>query len=64
MEVAVTLSSPTGTFVELPDPGGARDLDELVERLRSLKVWAGEPVLRGDHGPDQRRTGGGRPLGR
>ena len=39
----MTLSSPTGTFVALPDPGGARDLDELVERLRSLKVWAGNP---------------------
>jgi hypothetical protein len=23
---------------ELPDPGGAGELDELVERLRSLKV--------------------------
>ncbi|WP_020387171.1 NB-ARC domain-containing protein [Kribbella catacumbae] len=29
--------------LEAPDPGGARSLDELVERLRSLKVWAGDP---------------------
>src|SRR2546423_12206984 len=30
-------------FAELPDPGRARDLDDLVERLRLLKVWAGDP---------------------
>jgi tetratricopeptide (TPR) repeat protein len=26
-----------------PDPGTARDLDELVDCLRALKVWAGDP---------------------
>src|SRR5690349_437679 len=25
------------------DPGSARDLDELVARLRTLKIWAGNP---------------------
>lgn len=28
---------------EAPDPGGATSLDELVERLRALKAWAGDP---------------------
>jgi tetratricopeptide (TPR) repeat protein len=27
----------------LPDPGGARTLDELVDRLRLLKAWSGAP---------------------
>ncbi|WP_250036329.1 ATP-binding protein [Paractinoplanes maris] len=27
----------------LPDPAGAGDVDDLVERLRRLKVWAGDP---------------------
>ena len=31
---------PTG---EPPDPGRARNLDELAECLRALKVWAGDP---------------------
>lgn len=30
-------------FVEPPDPGRAGDLAELVDRLRLLKVWAGDP---------------------
>ncbi|MEU4236876.1 tetratricopeptide repeat protein [Actinoplanes sp. NPDC026619] len=30
-------------FVALPDPGEAGSLDDLVTRLRSLKVWAGDP---------------------
>jgi tetratricopeptide (TPR) repeat protein len=30
-------------FVVLPDPGGVGTLDELVEALRLLKVWAGSP---------------------
>lgn len=34
---------PVDTFAVPPDPGRARTLDELVERLRSLKVWAGDP---------------------
>ena len=28
---------------ELPDPGRARTLDDLVEQLRLLKSWAGDP---------------------
>src|SRR3954452_12827353 len=31
------------TFTELPDPGEARTVDDLVQRLRQLKVWAGNP---------------------
>ena len=31
------------TFAVLPDPGQAATLDGLVERLRMLKVWAGDP---------------------
>ena len=27
----------------MPDPGGVRTLDELIERLQSLKIWAGDP---------------------
>jgi tetratricopeptide (TPR) repeat protein len=30
-------------FGALPDPGRAGSLDDLVERLRLLKVWAGDP---------------------
>jgi tetratricopeptide (TPR) repeat protein len=29
--------------MSLPDPGQAGTLDELAERLRSLKIWAGDP---------------------
>jgi tetratricopeptide (TPR) repeat protein len=36
-------STPVERFVELPDPGGVCTLDELVQRLRSLKLWAGDP---------------------
>nr|MDT0660616.1 tetratricopeptide repeat protein [Micromonospora sp. DSM 115978] len=28
---------------DLPDPSPARTLDELIERLRLLKIWAGDP---------------------
>jgi hypothetical protein len=31
------------TFAVLPDPGLAGTLDGLVDRLRMLKVWAGDP---------------------
>jgi tetratricopeptide (TPR) repeat protein len=31
-----------GAFEELPDPGSADSLDDLVERLRLLKAWAGD----------------------
>ncbi|TWP49556.1 tetratricopeptide repeat protein [Lentzea tibetensis] len=34
---------PGEAFAALPDPGQAGTLDGLVERLRSLKVWAGDP---------------------
>ena len=34
---------PAQTFALLPDPGEAGDLDDLVERLRWLKRWAGDP---------------------
>ncbi|MEV4759926.1 tetratricopeptide repeat protein [Micromonospora sp. NPDC049559] len=34
---------PADAFAALPDPGQAGTLDELVERLRWLKVWAGDP---------------------
>ncbi len=37
----VTMSEQT--FAVLPDPGGADDLDDLAERLRRLKRWAGDP---------------------
>src|SRR4029453_19013247 len=30
-------------LASLPDPGGVRTLDEFVENLRSLRVWAGSP---------------------
>ncbi|WP_246606296.1 NB-ARC domain-containing protein [Paractinoplanes toevensis] len=29
--------------LNLPDPGRATTLDDLVQRLRALKVWAGDP---------------------
>jgi tetratricopeptide (TPR) repeat protein len=38
-----TPHEPVDTFTVLPDPGQAITLDDLVERLRSLKVWAGDP---------------------
>ena len=34
---------PRDTFATLPDPAEATGLDDLVERLRLLKVWAGDP---------------------
>jgi len=36
-------ATPVDTFATLPDPARAGDLDALVERLRLLKVWAGDP---------------------
>ena len=52
-----------GPFLVLPDPG-RRDLDDLVERLRLLKVWAGDPSYETHHGPGQRGVDGGRAAGR
>jgi tetratricopeptide (TPR) repeat protein len=37
------VTPPVGTFVTLPDPGQAGSLNDLVERLRLLKVWANGP---------------------
>src|SRR4051794_2680379 len=34
---------PVEAFAVLPDPGPAGTVDELVERLRSLKLFAGDP---------------------
>ena len=34
---------PPRVGAALPDPGQAATLDDLVERLRSLKAWAGSP---------------------
>jgi tetratricopeptide (TPR) repeat protein len=34
---------PVDTFAALPDPGAAGTIVGLVERLRLLKVWAGNP---------------------
>ncbi|GIF62237.1 hypothetical protein Ais01nite_02720 [Asanoa ishikariensis] len=36
-------NTPAGTFVAPPDPAEAGTLDEIVERLQLLKVWAGSP---------------------
>jgi tetratricopeptide (TPR) repeat protein len=37
------VNSVVERFVVPPDPGQAGTLDDLVERLRLLKVWAGDP---------------------
>jgi tetratricopeptide (TPR) repeat protein len=37
------LQQPVDTYAVPPDPGQAHTLDGLVERLRLLKVWAGDP---------------------
>ena len=36
-------SGPADAFAAVPDPAGAGTIDDLVERLRRLKVWAGDP---------------------
>src|SRR3954447_20362574 len=38
-----SLTEPVDPFALPPDPGRAGTLDDLVERLRLLKVWAGNP---------------------
>src|SRR5687767_3421502 len=48
MEAAVPhlpepLNPPAERFAVPPDPGQAVTLDDLVEMLRLLKVWAGDP---------------------
>jgi tetratricopeptide (TPR) repeat protein len=37
------VSMSVHTFGTLPDPAQATSLDDVVERLRLLKVWAGDP---------------------
>jgi hypothetical protein len=39
----MTVTRLDDAFAVIPDPGGARTLDDLIEGLRSLKVWAGDP---------------------
>jgi tetratricopeptide (TPR) repeat protein len=36
-------AQPATTFADLPDPAPATGLDDLVDRLRLLKIWAGDP---------------------
>jgi Flp pilus assembly protein TadD len=52
------------TYATLPDPGPAGTLDGLVERLRLLKVWAGDPSYESikDH-VNTAWAGAGRPAG-
>lgn len=37
------MTARAAVFTALPDPGQASSLADLVERLRRLKVWAGDP---------------------
>jgi len=37
------VTAPAEVFTALPDPGQASSVADLVERLRLLKVWAGDP---------------------
>src|SRR5687768_13937221 len=39
----MTASLPNNASSVLPDPGRAGTLDELIERLRALRVWSGSP---------------------
>src|SRR5688500_4031786 len=36
-------SELAGSVAAPPDPGSPRSLDDLAERLRALKIWAGNP---------------------
>jgi tetratricopeptide (TPR) repeat protein len=43
-EVTLTQTrTPAAAFTALPDPGTATGLDDLIDRLRLLKIWAGNP---------------------
>jgi hypothetical protein len=55
---------PVDVFEELPDPGRAGTLDDLVERLRLLKVWAGDPSYEQITGRVNAAWSGHRPSGR
>ncbi|MEU4624989.1 tetratricopeptide repeat protein [Actinoplanes sp. NPDC023801] len=35
--------TPAQPFTTPPDPSQARDLEDLIEHLRRLKIWAGDP---------------------
>jgi tetratricopeptide (TPR) repeat protein len=55
---------PDDPFVTPPDPAGAGDLDELIGRLRLLKVWAGDPSFETiKERVDAAWTAAGRPAG-
>jgi hypothetical protein len=59
----MTAVRPGYVFAVTPDPGQARTLDELIERLRSLKVWAGDPSYEWITGRvNQAWTAAGRPA--
>ena len=52
------------TYAKLPDPGQAGTLDGLVERLRLLKIWAGDPSYEWIKGQvNTAWTAAGRPAG-
>jgi hypothetical protein len=58
------LGQPVDEFAMLPDPGPASTLDGLVERLRLLKVWAGDPSYEWITGRvNAAWTAAGRPAG-
>jgi hypothetical protein len=55
---------PVDTFAAPPDPGPAGTLDGLVERLRLLKAWAGDPSYECiKDRVNTAWTAGGRPAG-
>jgi len=55
---------PADVFQLLPDPGQASTLDDLVDRLRLLKVWAGDPSYEWITGQvNAAWTAAGRPAG-
>src|SRR5690349_14568145 len=39
----MTAVAPNHMSAGIPDPSTARTLDEFIEGLRSLRIWAGEP---------------------
>src|SRR5688572_25006307 len=60
----MTGARPDHTFTVIPDPGRARSLDELIEELRSLKIWAGDPSYEAITGRVNRAwAAAGRPAG-
>src|SRR5262245_47643527 len=58
------VSTPVAPFTVPPDPGRAGTLNELVEQLRLLKVWAGDPSYERITGRlNAAWTEAGRPVG-